>query len=64
MRKLRTPEQFQNRPTRLLAGLVGFILAYALVTRAIDTGSLLQYTGVIVLVVLSVRLIIRGLLKK
>ncbi len=41
-------------------GVVGLILTYLLVTRAIDTGSLGQYMGAIVLVFISARLVFRG----
>ncbi len=57
MTKLHTPEQFKSRNARLGMGVVGLVLVYLLVTRAIDTGSLWQYTGAILLLVLSIRLL-------
>jgi len=45
-------------------GIVGLLLSYAFGTRAIDTGSLLQYTGCIVMFVLSIRLFIISIFNK
>ncbi len=39
----------------------GIGLAYLLVTRALDTGSYWQYLGTMLLIVLSIRLFVRGL---
>jgi hypothetical protein len=41
-------------------GIIGLILAYALVSRAIDTGSYWQYLGTFLLLALSVKLFIRS----
>ncbi len=56
MRGLRTVEQFKTRKARLLMAVVGLFLTYALVTRAIDTGSWWQYLGSSLLLILSLRL--------
>lgn len=56
MASLRTPDQFKTRPARLVMGIVGLVLAYLLVTRALDTGSLWQYLGALLLIILSIRL--------
>ena len=60
MNKLHTPDQFKTPSARIGMGATGLVLTYLLVTRAIDTGSLWQYTGSFVLVFLSIRLIFRG----
>ncbi len=60
MVRLHTPEQFKTHSARVWMGITGIILTYLLVTRALDTGSIWQYLGTIVLLVLSVRLVIRG----
>jgi hypothetical protein len=62
--KLHTPDQLHSRTARIGAGVIGLILAYATVTRAFDTGSLWQYFIAVLLLILSVRLIIRGVKKK
>jgi predicted tellurium resistance membrane protein TerC len=43
----------------LIGGIIGLILAYALVSRAIDTGSYWQYLGTFLLLILSIKLFIR-----
>lgn len=54
-----------NKPSILLVqGLAGLLLAYFLATRAIDTGSLLQYGGTFALIILSIRLFGRAYKKK
>ncbi len=60
MAGLRTPDQFKSRPSRILMGLLGLLLAYGLGSRAFDTGSWWQYFGTLLLLVLSVRLIGRA----
>lgn len=41
-------------------GIAGLVLAYLLVTRALDTGSIWQYSGALILFILSVHLIKRA----
>lgn len=53
----------ENRKTRLALAIIGLVLAYALGTRAIDTGSYWQYFGCLVFIVLSIRLIMRSFKK-
>ncbi len=48
-----------TKPVAIIATFIGFGLAFALLTRALTTGSYWQYTGVLLLLVLSVRLVIR-----
>jgi hypothetical protein len=64
MLNLHTPDQFKSRPARIVIAAVGLVLAYFLVTRAFDTGSWWQYFGTILLLVLSIRLIIKALKNK
>ncbi len=52
--------KLQDPQTKILVGLIGLILAYALATRAIDTGSLGQYGLTFLILWLSVRLIIKA----
>ena len=61
---LNTPDQLHSRTARIAAGVIGLVLAYATVTRAIDTGSLWQYFITILLLILSVHLIVRGIKNK
>lgn len=61
---LHTPEQFKSRGALIIMGCTGFVLAYLLVARAIDTGSKWQYLGTVVLLVLGIRLIARALKSK
>lgn len=63
-KNLHTPDQLHSRAARIAAGLVGLILAYLTVTRAFDTGSMWQYFIAILLLVLSVRLVWRGIRNK
>lgn len=64
MGSLKTPDQFRSKPALLATAAVGLVLAYALLTRAIDTGSWWQYLGTLIIVILSFRLIGRALKKK
>lgn len=57
MSNIHTPDQFKTRNARRGIGVVGLVLAYLLATRAIDTGSLWQYFGTLLLLVLALRLI-------
>ena len=43
----------------VLSGLLGLVLAYAFLTRALETGSYWQYLGVFVFTALGVKLITR-----
>jgi hypothetical protein len=50
-----------NTPLNMaLAGGLGLLLAYAFASRAIETGSLMQYAATLLLVVLSLKLLIRS----
>lgn len=42
-------------------GTVGLVLAYILASRAIDTGSLWQYIGVLILVIYSIRFLAKAI---
>lgn len=64
MKTPRTSDQFKSRPSLLLMGVVGFLLAYLLGLRALDTGSYWQYLGTLILIVLGIKLIIRGIKSK
>ncbi len=57
----RTRDMLQSSRAALLLGLVGIALSYALVTRAIDTGSLGQYGLTFFVLILSLRLLVRAL---
>lgn len=63
MSSLRTPHQFKSQPSLILMGLIGLGLAYALASRAWDTGSLGQYFVTLLLLILSGRLIARAFKK-
>ncbi len=47
-------------PSLLFRAAVGFILGYAFLSRAFDTGSYWQYFGALVFTILSVRLLKRS----
>lgn len=64
MARLQTPDQFTSRPSLMAVGLVGLLLTYLLGSRAFDTGSWWQYFGTLLLLVLSVRLLRRGMQRK
>jgi hypothetical protein len=63
MRALRA-SHLKSRPVLLVAGVIGLVLAYAIATRAIDTGSWWEYFGCLVFLVLGIKLIIRAFKKK
>lgn len=64
MSGLKTPNQFRSKPALLIVAAAGLVLAYALLTRAIDTGSWWQYLSTLLVVILSFRLIGRAIRKK
>ncbi len=49
--------------TTLAGGLLGMVLAYAFLSRALDTGSYWQYLGAVLLLILGIKLIIRAFKK-
>lgn len=53
-----------NRATGVAMAAVGLLLTYGLVSLAIDTGSILQYLGAIIVFVLSIRLAKRTIITK
>ncbi len=55
----RVRDGLQNPRSLLLLGVVGLVLTYALVTRAIDTGSLGQYGLTFLLLILSINVLVR-----
>ncbi len=61
MGSLHTPDQFKTRNARIGMGIVGLVLAYLLCTRALDTASWWQYFGTLLLLVIAIRLIVRGI---
>lgn len=61
---LRTPDQFTSRPAQTVMGVIGLVLAYLLGTRAVDTGSWIQYGGALLLLVLALKRIARAIDKK
>lgn len=52
-----------NRRALFVRAGIGFVLSYAFLSRAIDTGSYWQYLGAIVFLALSVKLFTRALKK-
>lgn len=64
MKTLNTPDQFNSRTSLLFMGVIGLFLAYLLILRAFDTGSYWQYLGTLILLVLGIKLIIRGIKSK
>ena len=64
MSSLHTPDQFKSKPARLSMGVIGLFLAYLLGSRALDTASWWQYSGTLLLLVLSIRLIVKGIKSK
>jgi hypothetical protein len=53
----------RTRTMLVLRAAIGFALSYAFATRAIDTGSWLQYFGAVLFLVLSIRLVVRAIRK-
>lgn len=51
----------QSRGALLVSVAVGLILAYAFISRALDTGSYWQYLGAVVFLTLAVKLFARAL---
>ena len=49
-----------GRVGSIVGAIIGLILAYALVSRAIDTGSYWQYLGTFLLIILTIKLFIRS----
>lgn len=45
-------------------GAIGLVLAYLLGTRAVDTGSWLQYAGALLLLILALKRIARAIDRK
>lgn len=44
----------------IVAGVIGLILTYFLAARAIFTGSYWQYSGTLILLILSVKLFVKA----
>lgn len=53
----------KQQPRLFAKGVIGLILAYALGSRAIDTGSYWQYLGCLVFAFLGVKLLVRAFKK-
>lgn len=60
MKYFNTSDQFKSRPSLIIMGSVGLLLAYLLVLRAFDTGSWWQYLGTLLLIASGIKLIVRG----
>lgn len=63
MPSMHTPEQFKTKGARTVMSVIGFVLAYLLATRAIQTGSWFQYFGTVLLVALGLRLALKAITK-
>lgn len=50
----------KNRSALIFSGAVGLILAYAIGSKAIDSGSYWQYLGCVVFLFLSFKLLVRA----
>ncbi len=61
MNKFSTPDQFKSRHAQAIMGIIGLVLGYLLLTRAIDTGSWLQYGGALLLFVLAIKRLARAM---
>ena len=61
---LRTPDQFKTRRSQAAIGIIGLGLAYVLGSRALDTGSWLEYGGTLLLFVLALKRIARAIDKR
>lgn len=61
---LRTPDQFHSRGAQAVMGVTGLVLGYLFATRAIDTGSWLEYGTALLLFILGIKRIARALDKK
>lgn len=64
MRRFSTPDQFKSRQAQALLGVIGLVLAYLLGTRAVDTGSWMQYGGALLLFALALKRIARAIDKR
>jgi hypothetical protein len=53
-----------NRTMLMVQAAIGLVLAYALASRAIDTGSYWQYFGALIVLALSIKLFIRAVRKQ
>lgn len=56
-----TPELLNSPSALIIQGLLGLILGYALMLRALDTANSLQYIGMFVLYIFGFRCIIRAI---
>lgn len=61
---LRTPDQFHSRTAQGVMGVVGLVLGYLFATRAIDTGSWIQYGIALLLFILGIKRIARAFEKR
>jgi hypothetical protein len=53
----------KDQPKLVVSGVVGLLIAYALASRAIDTGSWWEYLGCFVFLVLGAKLLVRAFKK-
>lgn len=63
MANTKPAETTRSRHTLFLAAGVALILAYAFISRALDTGSYWQYLGGLVFLVSTVKLFVRAFKK-
>ena len=61
---LRTPDQFKTRQAQAAMGVIGLVLSYLLATRAVDTGSWLEYGAALLLLILGIKRIARAIDKR
>lgn len=61
---LSTPDQFHSRGAQFAMGVVGLVLGYLFATRAIDTGSWIQYGVALLLFILAIKRFARALKKR
>lgn len=59
MSRLQTPDQFKKPLSLTVMGLIGLVLAFFMTVRALDSGSYWHYLAVLILLVLSIRLLVR-----
>jgi hypothetical protein len=52
--------QFKSRSSLLIGGIAGLVLAYLVASRAIDTGSWWEYLGTALIVIFSIRALMRS----
>lgn len=55
---------FENRAFQVVYGLMALFLAYVFASWAIDSGSLLDYTIMLLLLFIGVRELVAGIFKK